>query len=49
MPVGFVIKIRAKEMPDRDEKRLTFFVSKNHFDTKNKFNVLKEVSDKSIK
>ena len=49
MPVGFVIKIRAKEIPDRDEKRLTFFVSKNHFDKKNKFNVLKEVSDKSIK
>ena len=47
--LGLIKNIKPNEKPDKIENLLKFFLSKYHFVKKNRFNVLKEVSDKSIK
>ena len=49
IPVGLIKNIKPNEKPEKIENLLKFFLSKYHFVKKNRFNVLKEVSDKSIK
>ncbi len=49
MPVGFVRKTKANEMPEKIEY-LKFLESlKYHFVKNNKFKILKDVSDKSMR
>ena len=49
MPVGFVRKTRASDMPEKIEYFKFLELLKYHLVKNNKFKILKEVTDKSIR